>query len=359
MISQAGAVLRYRPDVSGRMETFLASQLKSASGGPAWKADVIRRLNRFVRGGKLLRSSLVCYSYRLFEQEQSDSLPGAILDVAIATELLHAALLIHDDIIDDDDVRRGQPAIHRQYSDLMQKRPAAADHFGTSMALCAGDMVLSMSFGLLAGADSIRPGTVGKLNNLFADTLVTTAAGQMQDINLGALANRPDKRQIYEVMRAKTAMYSVALPLIAGAITAGQPSALYRQLQGLGLIIGTIFQIRDDELGVYAKTETTGKPVGSDIREGKKTLLHYYVWRAASPQEQERLSNAFGNPDASASDIAAVRKIMTRHQVRKHLQLDVDTLERRARQHIDRIAMDRAAKQELCRLVAYCSRRKA
>jgi geranylgeranyl diphosphate synthase type I len=349
-------VTAYRPLVLEGLESFI-SKRRQLLGGLTWSADVIDRLDKFTGGGKLLRGSLICYSYALCGDGSETSIPPPVLNAATAIELIHAGLLMHDDIIDQDDLRRGQPAIHQQYRVLAGRQYLAEpSRLGENLGLCAGDMVLFLAFELLASAQSAAGGTA--LSELFVRELATVCAGQMQDIYLGASSKPSTKTDVYAVMRAKTATYSVALPLAAGAILAGQTAAMRRQLYAVGMAAGTMFQIRDDELGALGRSAEIGKPVGSDIREGKKTLLYYYLWRSVNAAERQRLQAIFGNQDADPADIAYVQKSMRRHNVPARLKEDIAKLDQTASSHINQLALVPKAKTELRQLVKFCAARK-
>lgn len=346
MKNRPAAVQSYKPIVLKSLRAYLEHHIQNHAGSLAWERDVAERLMTFATTGKLLRGSLVCYSYEVCGGK---SLPASVLNAAIALELSHAALLIHDDIIDQDDRRRGRPAIHYQYRQLFRPQPMPA-HPGNSMGICAGDMTLLMAFEALGTA-------ANSLSALLARELMTVCAGQMQDVYATGSAERLTKRQIYALMQAKSAGYSVALPLMAGAVLAGRPATLQRQLYALGVAAGTMFQIRDDELGVLGQTDKLGKPVGADIREGKQTLLYYYLWQAVDLKERRRLAVIFGNPKASRTDIAAVQQMLLHYKIPDRLQTDLDRLERTASRHIRQLRLPQTRKQELHQLVQFCAKR--
>jgi len=356
------SIATYRTPLIERLGAFTRQQRRVANGS-AWQTDVIDRLDSFLSGGKLLRGSLICYSYAICGGHEADNasaatLPSFVLDAAAVIELIHASLLIHDDVIDQDELRRGQLAIHRQYRDLATEQHLDESHaIGANLALCAGDMILFMAFGLLARVQA-ETGGKSDLTELFTRELAIVCDGQMQDIHLGALTKPPSKRQIYAVMRAKTAAYSVALPLATGSILAGQPAATRQQLYAIGMAAGTIFQIRDDELGTLGLSADIGKPVGSDIREGKKTLLYYYLWQIAKPSERQRLTHIFGNSDAQPADIRYIQQELRRNNIPSRLQQDIEVLERTAIGHIGRLKLSRQAQDELHQLVRFCADRK-
>jgi geranylgeranyl diphosphate synthase, type I len=354
MSDHGQAVLSYRPQVEAALSAFITGRRQAPSGGLAWNRDVAERLRTYATTGKLLRGCLVCYSYGL-ENEAAPT--AAVLNTAVALELIHSSLLVHDDIIDRDDTRRGRPALHTQYSHLSEGQfQTDRQHFGNSMALCAGDMALFWAFGLLNAAPDDVP-TSTALGGLFSRVLAAVCAGQMEDIYQGASSGRPSKQTIYSLMRCKTAAYSVALPLAAGAVLDGRPVNVQEQLYELGLAAGIIFQIRDDELGMFGQPRILGKPVGSDIREGKKTLLYYYLWRSASPNEKRYLKTVFGNAKASQADIITVQKALRRYGVRDRLKQDTDRLEQSARRLINRLPLSQTGRDKLRQVVAFCADR--
>jgi len=306
--------------------------------GEVW--DKLLGLNR----GKVLRGSLVCYGFTL--NKRIKKLPKDVLLVAAALELSHLALLIHDDIIDDSAQRRGQLALHKQY-------PRA----GKELALCAGDMALMFAFGLIGKLNSCENAEL--ITKKLSEELARVCAGQMQDIRLSVPNNKPGKAQIMQLMRCKTAGYSIALPLQLGAILAGCEEEVQNSLYKFGLAAGTIYQIQDDELGIFGNTTSIGKPVGDDIRQAKQTLLYYYLQEAVSPKITERLNSIFGNPGASELDIDYVRTEMVRHNVSASIRNDIKRLERQAWAETAALELDKYEKQGLNRLIKFCSDRLA
>jgi geranylgeranyl diphosphate synthase type I len=343
-------ILSHSTAVRRTLEDFFAGKRGSARPSMPWEGDLLQRLEPFATAGKLLRGCLVCFSYETFSGKPAGA---EVLDAAAAIELAHSALLVHDDIMDDDALRRGEPAIHEQYRRMAEKKSLAdAVHFGTSMALGAGDAALFLGMELLAGAPP-------EAQRLFARQLAATCAGQMQDIYLESAGAMPSKEAIYELMATKTAAYTVALPLMLGAALAGQPDTALERLREAGTAAGIIFQIRDDELGVLGDTAKTGKPVGSDITEGKKTLLYYYLMKKAGKDEHSRLDGIFGNPRATQEDIDYVRKSVEDRGVRILLNGEISAFERQASAAIDGLDLSETHRKEFAQLVAFCGKRQA
>jgi geranylgeranyl diphosphate synthase type I len=222
-------------------------------------------------------------------------------------ELFHSGLLVHDDIMDRDLVRRGQPSIFQQYEGIAAREGHADPaHVGEALGICAGDVACFMAFELLARA-RMPAGTLCGVLELCARELSAVGIAQMQDVSWGASRSGVDVDDILSMYTHKTGRYSFSLPLLAGAMVAHAPGDLRGKLSAFGESIGTLFQIRDDELGLFGDERELGKPVGSDIREGKKTMLFSLVMAAAGTDERRRLGAIFGNPRASAADIEYVR----------------------------------------------------
>jgi geranylgeranyl pyrophosphate synthase len=345
-------ITAYSPALKAGLKDYIRSRAAS-SGRPDWGADFARRLEHFATGGKLLRGCVLCFAYEAFSGREPD---GAVMDAAMALELTHSAILIHDDIMDGDDMRRGRPSMHRQYRQAARREGLSEPgRLGINLALAGGDSALFMAFDLLgrggaSGADR-RP------HDLFIDQLLKTCSGQMQDVYLEARPAMPAKREIYALMRTKTAAYTLALPLTMGAAMAGRPSSVIRQLKSVGIAGGTIFQIRDDELGVLGDPDKTGKPVGADIKEDKKTLFRYYLHKTAGRDERRRLEGIFGNPSAAPDDIAYVQKLARRHDIPRLLAQEIRALRKQASDHIAGLPADATSKKELNNLIDFCARR--
>ncbi|HEX5744265.1 MAG TPA: polyprenyl synthetase family protein [Candidatus Saccharimonadales bacterium] len=346
-------ILAYGPLLDKELRACIKGRKGKVDPSMPWGDDLLERLESFAGGGKLLRGSVLCWTYQAFSGRKPDE---AVIDAAVALELTHSALLIHDDIMDDDDMRRGRPSMHEQYR-LAAEREDLPDsvRFGANMALAGGDAAFFMAFGLLGKARAARADH--RFYDLFADQMLLTCAGQMQDVYLDAKASMPAKRAIHELMRTKTASYTLALPLTMGAAMADQPSGVLRRLQAIGITGGTIFQIRDDELGVLGDSEKTGKPVGADIKEGKKTLFYYYLHEACSAAERRRLKGIFGNRAATGEDIRLVRDLAVRHKVPGALEEEIDRLNRKAVAGIDDLPLSAARKAVLKSLINFCARR--
>ncbi len=242
--------------------------------------DLITRLIPFVTSGKSIRGCLAVFVYSLFSTNRKSE----IFDCAAALELLHSGLLIHDDIMDRDELRRGAQAIYTQYTEVgKQNGTGDSRHFGVSMGINAADFCFFSGYELL-----------GRLSNdifgFVSHELTHVVAAQMQDVYASQIAQSLSENDVMTVYRYKTARYTFSLPLMVGAKLASASEAVIRMLDRIGENLGIIFQLRDDELNIIGNTQKTGKPQGSDVREHKQTLLSVYLTAEYPEKKLELLS---------------------------------------------------------------------
>jgi geranylgeranyl diphosphate synthase type I len=311
------------------LATFMTSKRGDVARLRPWGADALKRLAAFTRKGKMIRGALVSLGC-----EMAGGRPGkAATRAGTAFELIQSGLLIHDDIIDRDPRRRGGPSLHEQYARLAPRRGPDAAHFGTSLALCAGDIAIFLAFEAMAGLDG--PGRrAAAVQKLFAAEYGLVGLGQMLDIEAGATRVDLSQRRILEIYRYKTARYSFYLPLVAGWALGGGPVRTRPALERLGEDLGLVFQIKDDELGLYGRAGTTGKPVGSDIRQGKRTLYAAEILRRAGGADRRRFAAVFGHEAASEEELRAVREMAARLGAREEVRRIMVRLGRRAGREI-------------------------
>lgn len=328
---------------------FLSEKKRELSLVNPWGEDWILRLSDFVTRGKMIRGGLVIFSYQMFT-EREDKEP---LLVACALELFHSSFLIHDDIMDNDELRRGNPTIFAQYKDLGEKRKIKnADFFGKNMGICAGDSGFFLAFEILNNL-KIYPFIKQKIIDLCAREFENTGLAQMQDVYLGGISEEIEEEKILSVYLYKTARYTFSLPLAIGATLAEQPKATIDKLMKLGEYLGQIFQIKDDELGIFGDEETIGKPIGSDIREGKKTLFYYYLLNKASGIDRGKLKKIWGNPAISSKDVAFIQSEIAELGVDKEIAKKVRELEFETKRVISALEVKKKYKELLLDILRF------
>lgn len=263
-------------------------------------------LTAFTTGGKRLRAVLAWWGWRAAGGADDQ----AMIRAATSLELLQACALIHDDVMDGSDTRRGAPSIHRSLEALHEDSQwrGSAENFGLAGAILLGDLCLSWSDQLLfeSGLPAVA---LIRTKPIFDITRTELMAGQYLDVVEQARADIDSDRALL-VARYKSAKYTVERPLHIGASLAGAPPNLIATLSAYGLPLGEAFQLRDDVLGVFGDPQTTGKPAGDDLREGKQTYLIASAFQRASAAQWEQLNAGLGDPDLTADDVDRLRDII-------------------------------------------------
>jgi geranylgeranyl diphosphate synthase type I len=226
------------------------------------------------------------------------------------------------------------------------------DRLGESLGICAGDTAFFLAFQLLS-SPRIPPADSGEIMRLWFQEITQVCVAQMQDVLWGSTDQKISEEQILELYRYKTARYTFSLPLVSGAVLAHAPAEMRRELDVLGEYLGLIFQIKDDELGIYASEEHLGKPIGSDIREGKKTLYYSRLMQKAGTAELERLRQ-FGTVHRDRADLEFVRGLIESLGIRAEIQRKMDDLARKSRECIDALSrVDESYRELLLQLLDY------
>ncbi|WP_205752003.1 polyprenyl synthetase family protein [Cryptosporangium phraense] len=250
-------------------------------------------------GGKRLRPLFAYWGARAAGAPDDESLVRA----AASLELLHAFALIHDDVMDDSDLRRGRPSAHRALAAAHRAggRHGDADRYGTATAILLGDLLLVLSEQMLTSS-----GAGARARDVFASMRLELMAGQYLDIAAPTRGGVSLDRAL-RIAQYKSGKYTVEAPLHLGAAVAGAPVAVVDAYTAFALPIGEAFQLRDDLLGVFGDSAVTGKPSGEDLREGKQTALIALTRSNASAAGTELLESQLGTPDV---DVDALRGVI-------------------------------------------------
>ncbi len=258
-------------------------------------------------GGKRLRPAFMYYGYLAAGGTDRERL----MDTAVAVELIHMFLLIHDDIIDRDALRHGEPTLHERYRTWGRRYLGLADpdHFGDSIALIVGDMLFALGNDIIFTSGFPEKNIYAALSRM-QKIVSHTVVGQARDIYI-EYKGEATEAEILSMYEKKTARYTVEGPLHLGALLAGGTPELATELSHYALPIGIAFQIQDDILGIYGDEERIGKPVGSDIREGKITILVSYVFEHADRTTKKELDQLLKKGQTLAlADIERFRSII-------------------------------------------------
>ncbi len=290
--------------VKAAIEAAIAATIAQTSASVAPTGDrgteIVDAASQAVSGGKRMRAAALVTSY--FAHGGTDL--EAVAPVAAAVELFQAAALVHDDVLDDSHTRRGRPTTHLTFAASHRRRADAGDpeRFGLAGAVLAGDLALVAAMRAVASAPLGHAGAVTM--RLFTDMAELVTAGQYLDMRIASapLSALPDQEQdIRATMRSKTASYTAEFPLALGAAAARGEGAHIDSAREAGVPAGIAFQLRDDLLGIVGEAEVTGKPVGGDIREGKRTIPLWHAWTHTDDAGRAVLRAAVGNGDADDS----------------------------------------------------------
>lgn len=290
----------------------------------------------------------------------------AYITVAAIYEIFQTAILIHDDIIDRSNTRRGIPTIHHA---VMQEALSAgrslcdAKHFGISQAICIGDYGLFLANNMLAHAD-VADDIKVRILQLFSQIQLHTIEGEITDVSLPYKPINPAHNYaeymdtVGQIYWSKTAWYTLAGPLMIGAICAGGQDDLLDKLCEIAIPLGIAFQIKDDLLGMYATDAVLGKPAISDLVEAKQTMLYGYAYKHATAAQRDELEKLYGKQDATTKDLIAVRDIFTECGAMAFAQAEIAKLSAKSLELIASLDTAEENKSILHGLVAYMTLRK-
>ena len=329
-----------------RLRAFLDARTEQAAGLPVDLAGTFAALRDYVlRGGKRLRGALV-----LLGCEAAGGDRAWAIDASIGVELIHAYLLVHDDFMDRDEVRRGGPTLHVELG-----AAARSEHVGASLAVLLGSLCEAWALQLVLSAP-VPADRVVAAAQLLARELDQVTVGQMEDLS-APLGRELRAEDVLAVERMKTGGYSFELPLRLGALLAGAPDGLLAALERFARPLGQAFQIADDLLGTFGAPEVTGKPNASDLREGKRTLLVARALEAASARDAARLRAGLGRKDLSDADAAELRDVLVRSGAAQACRDDAERLCGEAIGALDRSPIPPRIAETLRQVATYSVRR--
>ena len=296
-----------------------------------------------VAGGKMFRASFCWWGHRAVTTPAEED---AVIRACAALELLHASALVHDDLMDASDTRRGNPATHRFFE--AEHRATGwrgdAEQYGAAGAILLGDLLLSWSEELLRRCglpfDAVAPAL--EVFDLCRSEVIT---GQFLDVSAQA-RGQADVDTAMTVLRYKSAKYSIERPLQIGAALAGASEQTLAELSAFGLPLGEAFQLRDDLLGVFGDPSVTGKPAGDDLVEGKRTVLVALALDAAPAAAAGELDQALGTP-LSTDDVERLRAIIDESGAHAQVEAVIEQLSDLALAALDKADIDDAAREVL------------
>ena len=342
-----------RTIIEPRIATLVRERAGVPSGDPlstecAWvMGEVVAQAVASSEGGKRLRALLTLAAFDALGGDEQ--LRGAMIDLACGIEVFQTAALVHDDIIDDSDLRRGKPSAHRALEQAVGNRS-----IGDGLGLMLGDILATASVDIVHQA--VRAMDSGdEIVTAFLEMHREVEVGQVLDL---AVETTPldDPRKLAQaslnVFRWKTASYTTIAPLRFAMLAAGMPPQQARDhALAIGLPLGLAFQLADDLIDVVGASASTGKPVGGDIREGKRTVLLADALEAADDAQRDELIDVFSRDERDQHDVNRVIALFGQTGAIERSRERIATLWHESRQAIDRLAL---ADESADRLIAAC-----
>jgi len=297
----------YKQETDPELSNLIDKRAKEAKMLGSVLGKIWQNFSDILRRGKRFRGGLVVLGYKLSGGKNIRE----ILKTSLFVEIIHAGILVQDDVMDRDEKRRGLIALHKQAESMGEKMGIGIDsfHYGESVAISMGDGAFFMGLSTLLES-KFKMEKILRAEKIACDYLARTAYGQILDLTVTEISNVEDE-DVLQMMRLKTAEYTAVMPLLIGAVLAGETNKKRLQLiKEFGLCLGWAFQIQDDVLGMFGDEKITGKPVGSDLKEAKNTLLLLEAKRKTNRHDWKELQLILGKRRILKNDVLKVQKII-------------------------------------------------
>ncbi|MEP7193320.1 MAG: polyprenyl synthetase family protein [Actinomycetota bacterium] len=283
---------------------------------------LVAAVGALLKGGKRLRAAFLYWGYRAGGGPDDES----VIRAASAMEFFQAAALLHDDVMDDSDTRRGMPAAHRRLADEHAAAgwAGSGERFGIAGAILGGDLCLIWSDELFA-TSGLPAAAITRARPIFDRMRTQLMGGQFLDVLESArgwedLSTAARVARAQTVIRYKSAKYTIEHPLLIGAAAADVGASDCDALSAYGLDLGEAFQLRDDLLGVFGDPAQTGKPAGDDLREGKRTVLVALALDQVAPYGASLFDKLLGSPDLGDAGVDELREAITASGARERVE---------------------------------------
>ncbi|VAX35962.1 Geranylgeranyl diphosphate synthase [hydrothermal vent metagenome] len=273
-----------------------------------------------LRPGKRIRPLLLILSYLGYTNKKTTP---SIYNASTCIELLHNFMLIHDDIIDRSDLRRGKPTLHKLLGKIVKNTDQ--EKLGYNLSIVAGDIVYALAIDAFLSIKE-APERKERALKYFIQTAAFTAMGEFIDTIHGVeKLNKITEKDVFLNYTLKTARYTFDCPLVTGAILAGADQKDIKKLSELGILVGQAFQIQDDIIGIFDSEKNIGKSILSDLAESKKTILVCHAYKTLPPKKRKEFVTYFDKPKKTFKDLVAVRKIFIESKSLQYSLKEVQT----------------------------------
>ena len=344
----------FRTRIQATLDEFVDEQATRLTPLGDDAARLVAAARSSVSGGKRFRAAFCYWGYKSVRCDTEHD--HGLVRAAAALELLHASALVHDDYMDDSDVRRGRPATHKAFEAFHREHRwrGVPEQYGAAGAVLLGDLLLSWSDELLRTC-GLGPSVVQDALGYFDTTRSEVITGQFLDVSAQA-RGQSDVETAMRVLRYKSAKYSIERPLQIGAALAGADPEAHLALSEFGLPLGEAFQLRDDLLGVFGDQEITGKPAGDDLTEGKRTVLVALALSTAPSPEARLLDSSLGTR-LDVEDVHRLRRIIEGSGAHVAVEKMIDELTSQSLDALERASITDPARKVLRDLAAAATQR--
>ncbi|MFH1199135.1 MAG: polyprenyl synthetase family protein [Candidatus Omnitrophota bacterium] len=310
---------------------------------------LFQNIKEFVlRKGKRVRPTLFIIGYLGFSKNK----PANLYRSALSLEFLHDFMLVHDDIIDKSELRRGKPAMHTMFNKYLKKFKKAK-FSGEDLTIVAGDIMYALGLQAFLSINEKKERKELALRKLI-DALIYTGSGEFIELLYGAKdINKITQRDIYKIYDLKTAYYTFSFPLTIGASLSGAKESEITTLFQYGAYLGRAFQIKDDIISMFSAQEKIGKSVLADLQEAKKTIIIWYAYNNSKKKDRTKINHILNKKAVTKTDLASMRKIAKTSGALEYAKKEVASLIQEAASMLDRSKISQRSKKLL---YSYCQK---
>jgi geranylgeranyl pyrophosphate synthase len=348
------SLTKFKPRIDKRLRDLFADAIARAETiDPVYATLLTVTRDQLLRSGKRLRPYLTHAAYLGCGGSESSD----IMSAAVSQELFHHFLLTHDDVMDRDLVRHGGPNVLGTYYEQLRERglpDAEAYHHAESYAVLAGNANCALGFEAILST-GFSPERKLAAVSAIQRMLFEIMGGQLMDVTVAIPGQgRPSLEQLLRICRYKSANYTFETPLRVASALAGADQSTERGLVTFGRHLGVAFQLTDDLLSTYSDEASLGKPVLSDLHEGKQTILIHYALEAASPVQAQQLQKIWGDRGATADHLHQVRELITTTGAQAKVTALADSHLSDALAALEATSLSKDTKSELTQLAHFC-----
>lgn len=342
----------YKNEIKQYLESYLEDKKKRYSNFPL-DPELFFQLIQYSTSGKMLRGSIILF---LSDVLHGEKFHQSALIAASALELLESGILMQDDVMDQDEIRRGHTAIHTFFAHLPTGIPdAKSPRFGESVATCLGDTAFFLAYELLITIPDVM--IQRRLTGVFSEQMALLTLGQIDDIYLTDTTKPVTLEESLAMYAGKTSTYTWILPVLA-MYELVPPITDHRELWvSIGKKAGLIYQLVDDTIGLFSTQDIIGKPVGSDIREGKKTIYWHYVKEHGTPPQLKTIHSLWGNINIQDTEMTRVLDILKESGAVSYVESLIDQYLTEIEHDINKLPYTDHKRQEILGLIHMISRR--